>query len=607
MEIFPEKLKKIWNVWEIRGLVLSSLSLQVILILFGSRRKTNRAILIRVLVWCAYMSADWVATVCLSALATKDADPEDNSSRSTNSLQAFWAPFLLLHLGGPDTITACSLEDNELWLRHFLRFLVQVGVAIYVYLRTWNNSILLTYLAIPVFIVGIIKYAERTWVLRSSSNERLKHSLLTDPDPGPDVAVILEQNVQHRLKKDTKLAMVVPDEDIKSEKDYLVQGNFLFKRFLYLYTGLILGFYERNDSYSIIHNKSPEDAFKIVAVELGFMYDKLYTKASLVYSCLGLFIRCISLCLLSFTLYAFAAIIDKHPYQKIDIMITYSVLVGAIVLEVYAFILLIFSDWTKAGHNPLRSATCKSCPPHSLLNSRKRWSAVMGQHDLLSVCLKNGAKCIRVHKFFGIHEKLEKFNYKTSAEIQRMLKEKCDKIKDDIYFASSCKELLAQRGDYVLEKWKLLDEFSWCTVDVEFDHSLLLWHIATSICYYNDSIKGTTKNANSRYEISKCLSDYMLYVLVIRQTMLPKGIGEIRYRDTCAEARRFFKQKELSSDNAIKGACRKLLEVDVSSLQLLEDIKGDRSQSVLFSGCILAKKLENLEMEMEFEIGYEKK
>ncbi|KAK2652111.1 hypothetical protein Ddye_011967 [Dipteronia dyeriana] len=516
MEIFLEMLKKIWNVCEIRGLILSSLSLQVILILIGSRRKTNRAILIRVLVWCAYMSADWVATVCLSALAINDAALEDNSSRSTNSLQAFWAPFLLLHLGGPDTITACSLEDNELWLRHFLRFLVQVLVANYVYIRTWNNNILLTHLAIPVFIVGIIKYAERTWVLRSSSSERLKHSFLTDPDPGPDVAVILEQNVQNRHEKDSKLAMEI---------------------LISLYAGLILGFYQRNYSYSIIHNKSPEDAFKIVAVELGFMYDKLYTKASLAYSCLGLFIRCISLCFLSSTLYAFATIIDKHPYQKIDIIITYTVLVGAIVLEVYAFILLIFSDWTKAGRNPLRSAICKSCPPHSLLNSRKRWSAVMGQYNLIRVCRKKPT--------------------------------------------------------------------NWCTVDVEFDHSLLLWHIATSICYYNDSQKGTNKDPDSRYEITNCLSDYMLYLLVIRQTMLRKGIGEIRYRDTCAETRRFFKQKGMFSDNTIKGACWKLTEDKVSGLQWLEDIKGDRSQSVLFSGCILAKVLENFEM--KDEIGYKKK
>nr|GEV96486.1 hypothetical protein CTI12_AA530670 [Tanacetum cinerariifolium] len=33
---------------------------------------------------------------------------------------AFWVPFLLVHLGGPDTITAFAIKDNELWLRHLL-------------------------------------------------------------------------------------------------------------------------------------------------------------------------------------------------------------------------------------------------------------------------------------------------------------------------------------------------------------------------------------------------------------------------------------------------------------------------------------------------------
>nr|GFC34903.1 hypothetical protein CTI12_AA095370 [Tanacetum cinerariifolium] len=39
-------------------------------------------------------------------------------------LLAFWAPFLLVHLGGPDTITAFALKDIELWLRHLLGLVV---------------------------------------------------------------------------------------------------------------------------------------------------------------------------------------------------------------------------------------------------------------------------------------------------------------------------------------------------------------------------------------------------------------------------------------------------------------------------------------------------
>ncbi|TXG68479.1 hypothetical protein EZV62_003414 [Acer yangbiense] len=105
MEIFPETLKKLWNLWEIRSLLLLSLSLQIILIVFGSRRKINNShswigILSNVIVWCAYISADWVATVALSVMASNEADCGQVSSKAADSLQAFWAPFLLLHLGG---------------------------------------------------------------------------------------------------------------------------------------------------------------------------------------------------------------------------------------------------------------------------------------------------------------------------------------------------------------------------------------------------------------------------------------------------------------------------------------------------------------------------
>ncbi|KAJ6970962.1 hypothetical protein NC653_035281 [Populus alba x Populus x berolinensis] len=162
---WPEEVLNLWNNWEIRGMVLLSLLLQTILIIFGSRRKTTGRIWIRILVWSAYLSADMVATVALSTIARSQGDSScDNSEKANNSIQAFWAPFLLLHLGGPDTITAYSIEDNELWLRHLLGLVVQVGVAFYVFLRSWDSGIL-SFIAIPMFVVGIAKYAERTWDL----------------------------------------------------------------------------------------------------------------------------------------------------------------------------------------------------------------------------------------------------------------------------------------------------------------------------------------------------------------------------------------------------------------------------------------------------------
>ena len=190
MELFPPKLRNFWKYWELRVLVLLSLMLQIVLIIFGNRRKYTSKTWIRIVLWCAYLMADWVATVALGVISnnlgdTTESIGNDGSLNDNIQLTAFWAPFLLLHLGGPDTITAYSMEDNELWLRHLLGLGVQTGVAIYIFLTAWMGS-RLSILSLLIFFAGTIKYGERTWVLRSASNEQFRESMLTPPDTGPN-------------------------------------------------------------------------------------------------------------------------------------------------------------------------------------------------------------------------------------------------------------------------------------------------------------------------------------------------------------------------------------------------------------------------------------
>ena len=130
-------------------------------------------------------------------------------------------------------------------------------------------------------------------------------------------------------------------------------------------------------------------------------------------------------------------------------------------------------------------------------------------------------------------------------------------------------------------------ELKWSTIDVEFDHSLFLWHIATQLCYYED-IRGDCSSIilDGCCKISLCLSDYMLYLLVMCPNMLPQGIGEIRFRDTCAKATRFFKQR-----SKVDEACHELYLVDTQSI---EKVKGDKTKSVLLYGFKLAQDLQSL-------------
>ncbi|KAK3200673.1 hypothetical protein Dsin_024088 [Dipteronia sinensis] len=636
MQLFPEKIIKLWNGWEVRVLIQLSLVLQIILTIFGAQRKYTARIWIRILVWSAYLTADWVATVVLGNLASSQEDSgEDTSPKSNNFLQTFWAPFLLLHLGGPDMITAYSLEDNELWLRHFLGLIVQVGLAFYVFLRSWNNTAL-TYITIPIFVTGIIKYGERTFVLRSSSSQYFKDLLLSDPDPGPDF-IKIQQEIQIQRaglssllccccrKKDhdqdieidppqrlqvqnRKEATVLPPETLETGANYLQVAYFLFKRFRYLFADLILSYKEREDSYFKIENGSAKDAFKLVAVELGLMYDELYTKATIVYTLFGILFRLISFCCIVSALISFWIVIDIHLYPLIDIVITYVLMIGAVVLEIYAFIILLLSDWTKLCLIQLRDECCRC---RSILADRKRWSESMGQYNLISCCLQNVQPiCNVIEKLPWIGKLLDKYMYSTRKDVNahlqniifRQLLEKSNEIKDDRFTVESCKKLLAHRGGYVLQKryGTIHDEFRWSISDVEFDHSLLLWHIATDLCYYSENNDDDQLDPN--YGISKYLSDYMLYLLVFCPSMLPEGIAEIRYRDTLAECMRFFPQEKMflnlcwtrkqSIDKS--EACKALLQVTFGIEE--EQIKGDRSQSVLFYGCRLAKQLQDLEL-----------
>uniref|UniRef100_A0A7N2R463 DUF4220 domain-containing protein n=1 Tax=Quercus lobata TaxID=97700 RepID=A0A7N2R463_QUELO len=633
MQIFPESVTKLWNEWELRVMVIFSLIFQILLILMGKSRKYSAAIWIRIILWIAYLSADWVATVSLGVLSNKSGDLKGHSAEADYVISAFWAPFLLLHLGGPDTITAYSLEDNELWLRHLLGFAVQVGVAFYVFLRAWISSTL-NFLAIPIFIAGIIKFGERVWILRYTSSEHFIDSMLPNPDPGPNYARYMEEYSSKKaegfkISSGTVIAArteannsdTTARDDTNTEAFILEKALYFFQIFMLLCVDLILSFHDVLNSQSFFQNISCDEAFKVIEVELGFMYDVFYTKAVVVYSFVYGFLTRFSLCCISLRCISFFSIIsafvaflitEKQAYSTVDVIITYVLLVGAIVLELYAVFLLLCSDWTLIWLSKHENRVGKflyraiSLIP---LTKKRRWSNTMAQYGLIRFCLKDKpAKRSFIPRGLCIYKLLEKHLYKYSVNVPSELKKlifelSLEKSKRASNF-KAFKELCACRGVQVLkqengldqiskEKSKILEE----SVEVEFDQSILLWHIATDLCYHFDQGENSNSTNGTNRTASKLLSDYMLYLLVMCPFMLPNGIGLIRFRDTCAEAIEFFKERKSISN--VKKACTTLLKVSTEIPP--SEVKGDRSKSVLFDACRLAKCLQSLVTEEQWE------
>jgi hypothetical protein len=275
-----------------------------------------------------------------------------NSKRDNDAdLVAFWAPFLLLHVGGPDTITAFSLKDNELWLRHLFGFIVQLLATLYVLVLTLpkNNLLVPTIL---MFVAGIIKYLERTRALYLANLDKFRESMLGDPDPGPYYAKLMEEyssKIEAGLPttiemtpepgKESKLAAIV-NTDKLSDFEVVQYAYHYFKIFKGLIVEIIFSFRERNKSQAFFQWRTAEEAFKIIELELHFIYEVLYTKVVVVHNIVGYIFRFLSTASVVVA-FGFFHFLDKRGLKEIDIVVTYALLGGAIRLDAIALFMLI--------------------------------------------------------------------------------------------------------------------------------------------------------------------------------------------------------------------------------------------------------------------------
>ncbi|XP_030945750.1 uncharacterized protein LOC115970228 [Quercus lobata] len=266
--------------------------------------------------------------ICQGKISHASGNKGHKSSENADLL-AFWSPFLLLHLGGPDPISAFALEDNELWLWHLFSLLVQVIVTGYVFLLTLHENKLLV-LTLLMFVAGIIKYFERTRALFLASLDRFRESMLKAPDAGPNYAKLMEEysskkeaGLPTRIEmtpepgKDSKLAIAGKEEQLE-ELDVVKYAYKYFDIFKGLIVELIFSFRERNESRVFFQRINEEDTLKIIDLELNFIYEALYTKVVVMHNEIGYAFRAVSVgsVVAAFVIFAH---LNKICFTKFDI------------------------------------------------------------------------------------------------------------------------------------------------------------------------------------------------------------------------------------------------------------------------------------------------
>ncbi|GKE20367.1 calcium uniporter protein [Tanacetum coccineum] len=355
----PRKWNQLWDTWDIRGCIILSLSLQTVLILLAPFRKRTNSNWILMPLWSAYLLADWVANFCIGLISSRLWNPTESSSDAIENedLFVFWAPFLLLHLGGQDNITAFALEDNELWLRHLFGLVFQCLAVVYTFVQSLPKN----QLWVPtmfIFMTGIIKYAERTRSLYLASADSYKDSMLPRADVGTNYAKIVDQfNWWHAQKLPTRIQMVPEPKragaiTINMAKrgkltalEVIHHGYRFFEAFKGLVVDMFLNRKERNKSRDFFMKRTAKDAFQVVEVELNFIYEVLYTKLPVVYGYFGAAVRFFYLLAVCSAIVMFT-LKNKSVFKSVDVMITYCILYGALVLDLTALFFFVFSDRT---------------------------------------------------------------------------------------------------------------------------------------------------------------------------------------------------------------------------------------------------------------------
>ncbi|GLT28447.1 hypothetical protein SLA2020_033820 [Shorea laevis] len=591
-----EKAKKLWATWNVRVFIIVSLLVQVFLILSAPLRKTRGKIMgkcVYLLIWAVYLFADWVAGFAIGLIVSK----QIKSPTESSDIQVFWAPFLLLHLGGPDTITAFSLEDNEFWVRHLLELLLQVASTAYVFVKSLpENKLWLP--TILVFVAGIIKYVERNRAFYLASFDHLGHGWLPS-ECGDGLPVPVEFRTMDKLMQKFE----------KSIGSVLWTAIHFFGTIKMTIVGPFLSPDQRFDiSKTFIQFKNSSHVLQVMEIELSLLYEVFHTKLPVVGCMIGYVFRFITMSCILGALLSFSLFKKHYELGQFDIWLTYGLLIGAWLLEFISIILLSFSDWILGAH--FRSM-------ESRFFNKRKWSRAVSQLNFITYyvkdypsLLKNIADLLGIGVLFETIKGILCLSFKDFEEHQEwsFIYEEVEKLSpflmaNDVSQSTGHEASQAWRSNSKQALMSFSNHMDITSILEELDYtkSVLTWHIATEICWQLEldqtSLYGTeedqtsTSNSFNHKEICKLLSNYMFYLLIMRPHMVTGVLvnWKIVLEDTLAEIESLVPRSSISSKG--KDVKNQISEASRGIIELTANVRNPRTNSVLFAASALAKEL----------------
>ncbi|XP_030458975.1 uncharacterized protein LOC115679515 [Syzygium oleosum] len=521
-------VKGLWVGWGIQLLVAASVACKIVLVILGSRRKYMTWISANLIIWAAYLLLSYFATIALGKLTVvRIDDPEDPGYDVV--LQGLLAPLLLMQLGYADSITAYAVEDNRLGLRQILNIGATVGVVIWILIRCGDSSSPVSNLYFPLSVAAIIKSVGWVWALQSVYDE---NSSVTAEDMSEEAGI---KQVFEAFPEDEKFA---------STKDILKA----YYRFDCLKPHLVNWLYHPvfiTREWMNIDGYPANRAFTMTEIELNFMFDVLYTKAPILYTKRGLIGRFIGFFCLVLALCGFAVISKNAFLIDMYITYTYALLMAVTSLELYQLTMLAFSDWAVVKMSMhLKAPLVLRILPFLAKRRMKqrRWSRSVGQLNLLDrrlLCKQWPKPVTTVLDWFEKTEIFRRYWLHSRQAIPSSLKAL---VVQNIAELEKKRHLLpfTERGNWTLETHGIQQEKQGLngSIEMTFDRSIIIWHIATEILHKLDS-----ENSDA-HRGSKLLSDYMIYLLALRPYMVSLTTADITLEYACCTLRALLRYRD---------------------------------------------------------------
>jgi hypothetical protein len=574
----------------IEGYVIVTTILIAFLVVFGSCRRRSHNKWLKNSICIAYGLPMYLITYTLGQM---------QSMTFHNELIGVWARFLVIFFGSADCISVYSLEENDNPKRFSLEVLVKVYVLGWLIRKSEIDiTIKVRIMLYLLFLIAIIRTAERSEAFNLASrsyglvrNTKLiadfmayEHTLSDEVDPvcmkgykylvkgeEKEKVTAIPPHYQNQLKL-TREAITIdmiweckgtllsstgdPDGRLKDICLSYALYRLLCRRFV----GYPLYETSKEKTWNFVRNGlfskegDHERAFRVIEVELAFLYDLFYTKYAVCFATRGTFkSRSYQLILVIVACVAMVPFL-KHYHaptgdcnitvygRNVDVLVTEIVIVAIFLMELVQYIVLSFSDWAKVHW------LCCYVKKPSWQNNKciekilqivchrkwlKPWGRNLGQYSLLESYNYNPSRLL-YNSWITPYIDTPRNGQTESNRIKLPLEVK----KAIIVSLKTTNGQRLKNGEASLQRNGVENELSWaCRLETQ-THVIMVWHIATSICEIEFK-PANLQMESEHFIVANALSKYCAYLVAFAPRFLPDHsyITEVIFDQVVEEAR----------------------------------------------------------------------